>query len=194
VYLIIHGDDKMEQKLTIIEDQGKYVMCKCECGTIKKFFKSNVKSGHTKSCGCYNSQCSSERAKNSSMILYHKRIDTGSKLIINDFWAPFLKRSKERGLEVSITPMDLEQLFLKQQGKCAFTGIPIKLPLNSIERRKSIQTASLDRIDNNKPYTKDNIQWVHKVTNIMRRSLSIAEFKHWCKLVAEYEPKVNHDQ
>lgn len=29
-----------------------YVLCKCECGTIKKVLRYHLKTGHTKSCGC----------------------------------------------------------------------------------------------------------------------------------------------
>lgn len=171
--------------LEVIEQDGVVITCKCDCGKIKKFIKHNVtrKNNSTKSCGCYNKLVASQRIKQRNINDW-KLIDTGSKLIIYDWWANFIKRSKERNLIIDVTPIQLEELFLKQKGKCAFTGLSIELAINCHDRRNGIATASLDRIDNNKPYLSDNIQWVHKIINIMRRSLTIEDFIKWCKLVA----------
>lgn len=37
--------------------------CQCECGNTIVAHKQNLKNGHTKSCGCYNKDIASERAK-----------------------------------------------------------------------------------------------------------------------------------
>jgi len=102
----------------------------------------------------------------------------------------YLKRkAKERSLEFTVTAQELWDLFNKQNGKCALSGVDITLTtvINSqhnLDRAK--MTASLDRIDNSKSYTIDNVQWIHKVLNHMRRQYSIDEYVKWCKLVAEY--------
>lgn len=54
---------------------------------------------------------------------------------------------------------------MKQGEKCALTGWKIELA----KRTTDTQTASLDRIDSNKHYTVDNIQWVHKDVNRMKQ-------------------------
>ena len=46
-------------------------------------------------------------------------------------------------------------------------------------------TMSLDRIDNNKGYIEENVQWVHKDINMMKRIYSQDYFIYMCKLVAE---------
>jgi len=53
-------------RLTIIEDLGKVdyrrlVVVRCECGVIKTVSFNGLRMGHTKSCGCYNSDSASER-------------------------------------------------------------------------------------------------------------------------------------
>ncbi len=53
------------------------------------------------------------------------------------------------------------ELFLKQNKKCALSGLDIEL-YPDIKRRN---TASLDRIDNSKGYYRNNIQWLHKSVN-----------------------------
>lgn len=41
-------------RLTVIEElEGNKVLCKCECGNEVIADRGNVRSGHTKSCGCY---------------------------------------------------------------------------------------------------------------------------------------------
>ena len=53
-------------KLTIIQEEpspDKYrrVLCECECGKRKIIRLSDIRRGHTKSCGCYNSEVNSKR-------------------------------------------------------------------------------------------------------------------------------------
>ena len=45
-------------------------------------------------------------------------------------------------------------------------------------------TASIDRIDNNKDYTLENIQLVHKTVNMARGTLTVSEFIDMCKAVS----------
>ncbi len=49
------------------------------------------------------------------------------------------------------------------------------------------RTASLDRIDSSKGYTKDNIQWVHKHVNLMKHKFDQKYFVDICKLIANHE-------
>ena len=78
----------------------------------------------------------------------------------------------------------LGELFLKQNKKCALTGIDIHFPETAKEHSKG--TASLDRIDSSKPYNADNVQWVHKTVGMMKLAFTQTEFIEWCKLIARY--------
>jgi hypothetical protein len=49
-----------------IEPSGRKVrmfMCQCDCGNQKKFRLNDIRSGNTKSCGCYNSELTINRNK-----------------------------------------------------------------------------------------------------------------------------------
>lgn len=46
-------------------------------------------------------------------------------------------------------------------------------------------TASLDRKNNNKGYTKDNIQWIHRNVNIIKHSCSQEYFVNICRRVVD---------
>lgn len=78
-------------------------------------------------------------------------------------------------------------LFKRQKGLCAISGVAIKLPFSSRLRGAEKQTASLDRIDSALPYELDNVQWVHKVVNIMKHVQSQETFVQWCNTISAYQ-------
>lgn len=76
---------------------------------------------------------------------------------------------------------DLWNLFEKQERKCAMTGLGLTLRGYG----KPPGTASVDRIDSSKGYTKDNIQWVHKDVNKMKMDFTKEYFIEVCRLITE---------
>lgn len=49
-----------------IKNAGTHWICKCDCGSIKSVAGYQLKSGHTKSCGCYQSEITSQRNRDTS--------------------------------------------------------------------------------------------------------------------------------
>lgn len=105
------------------------------------------------------------------------------------------QRNKKRNsnLIFDVSKQFLWDLFLKQDRKCALSGLPLSLLTytkwsktgKSRHHDTSIISASLDRIDSNDHYTEDNVQWIHKTINIMKNSLSDNDFVWMCKKIAE---------
>ena len=91
--------------------------------------------------------------------------------------------AKKRGYIFDITIEQLWQLFLKQEGKCALSGLPIRF--HKPGEKYTAQTASVDRIDSDLGYTIDNVKWVHKQINRMKMDLSDQDFIYFCKKVAK---------
>jgi hypothetical protein len=92
------------------------------------------------------------------------------------------KNAKSRGHNCNISIKDAWKQFVKQNGKCALTNIELKFDSASSIRDGN---ASLDRINSSRGYTKNNIQWVLKHINMMKRNLPEHEFIHYCKLVVD---------
>lgn len=91
------------------------------------------------------------------------------------------KRSKElaaRGLPTTVTLDEAFALFAHQGERCAYTGFQLTFHPE--------KTASLDRINSDKGYTLDNIQWVHKIVNIAKNSQSHEEFIAMCYAVVSH--------
>lgn len=72
----------------------------------------------------------------------------------------------------------VEQLWDKQEGKCALSGV--FLTWQAGEGRQDFNV-SIDRKDPNKGYIIGNIQLVAQRVNIMKHTLGDSEFYWWCK-------------
>jgi hypothetical protein len=98
---------------------------------------------------------------------------------------------RSKNIEFNVTIEYLWGLFLKQNRKCAYTGVEICFGTLAQVRNKENreQIASLDRIDSDKGYVEGNVQWVHKKLNLMKQDLKEEDFIGWCKKVAFHAAK-----
>lgn len=147
----------------------------CDCGKILVVRATSLIQGATGSCGCTKGR--------------------GHYTGVGDVSGHHLNRIKrgaiKRGLKFKITALEVWNLFLKQNQKCALSGQEINL-VRCFKRRnkkRKVQTASLDRIDSSKGYTIDNVQWVHKHVNKCKQTFTNKEFILICSLVANYKGK-----
>ena len=92
-----------------------------------------------------------------------------------------LSNAKQRN-HVDISIEFLLNLFDKQQGRCALSGEYMSIA--STDTRTQSSHVSLDRIDNAKGYTVDNVQLVTAKANYMRGKASISDFKSMCEKVS----------
>lgn len=150
--------------------------CVCDCGKIIPVKCYSLITNNTKSCGC------TARKRGADHACFR-----GYKEISAVYWGTVTSGSKKRSrvMKFEVTIQDVWDLFIKQNRKCALTGVPIFFHYDKKTKIK-LQTASLDRIDSKKDYTLDNIQWVHKTVNRIKWALDQNEFIKFCKLVANY--------
>lgn len=91
--------------------------------------------------------------------------------------------AERRGIIFDISIEDMEKQYKKQNGLCAISNIELTMPIARTMFKQC--TASLDRIDSNKGYIVNNIQWVHKKVQQMKWNISQNEFIEWCKIIAK---------
>jgi hypothetical protein len=162
-------------KLTVLEEgkstrAGKYWVCICECGKTLEVTSSCLNPGNKrviKTCGC-------ER---------YLSMTTGTKNISGTYFNKIEGEASRRGKDFSITIDYLQKLWEKQDGKCYLSGVPI---FTVTGKRYHRQTASLDRIDSSIGYVEGNVQWVHKLVNIMKHTMSDLDFIDWCETIVNY--------
>lgn len=126
-----------------------------------------------------------KRTFRSQKILESWKNKAGHHTISMRYWFSVTSQAKKRQIDIDISVDDAYNKFVDQNGKCAISGMDIYF--KTLGQKATEQTASLDRIDSSKGYTKDNIQWVHKYINIMKWDLSQKEFIEWCTLVCNYQ-------
>ena len=142
--------------------------CLCFCSTEFIAKSGDLKKNRIKSCGCL-------RSANFE----------GYEGISGNLFGRYKRGAAVRNIPFKITPKDMWERFLKQNNKCAISGVIIVLPT---DYHRLNYTASLDRIDSTKGYTLDNIQWVHKIINFMKGNLPELQFISWCRAVVNNYP------
>lgn len=99
--------------------------------------------------------------------------------------------ARDKDIRFEITFEYASELFEKQNGQCALTGICLKIPRNLKEYLERYGTASIDRIIPGQKqtlgYIEGNIRWVHKDVNFMRNNLSDKAFREICYAVYHYQ-------
>jgi len=148
--------------------------CKCDCGMETTSTIRNLKSGAKKTCG--QAQC---RYHHDLSVKNGRTTTTGHKEISGSRWASWRIGAEKRKLDFKVSVQYAWKLFLKQDKKCALSGLPITF-------EKGNQSASLDRIDSSKGYTPSNIQWVHKNINRMKWDMDETDFIKCCNVVSNY--------
>lgn len=153
---------KREDKITLLEYQ-------CECGKIGMTNYTTLK--QIISCGC---------TINATYL--------GCNQVSGTYLSSLRYGARSRNLVFELSAEDVWGVYLKQDKKCALTGEEVVFN-RRYYKDYSTQTASVDRIDPSKGYTKDNIQIVHKDINMIKNNYSQEEFIDICLKVANYYKK-----
>lgn len=95
-----------------------------------------------------------------------------------------LKHTRKKTHPWTLDPEDLLRLWELQKGRCAVSGIALTHHLDGTGTKDF--NASIDRINNDKGYSSDNVRLVAYRINIMRHTLSTDMFWWWIKTVHDY--------
>jgi hypothetical protein len=153
-------------KLTVLNKVGSSKnrktlwLCLCDCGNYRETEGSVLTCGMLKSCA----KCG-----------YFGEI-------INALIQKIKWKSKGRKINFNITSQYCWELFLKQNRKCALSGIELTLPTKADKINEG--SASLDRINPSLGYEEGNVQWVHKTINRSKSTFTDEEFISLCHDVA----------
>lgn len=85
-----------------------------------------------------------------------------------------------------ITVEYLYQLYKKQDGKCAISGVNMTWHKGSGKTHYNI---SIDRKNPDLDYVPTNVQLVCVITNIMKHTLNDVDFYWWCKTIVDNKEK-----
>ena len=160
--------DRLVGKWTVLADLGynsskrRMWRCRCSCGDEYTVQKDNIMAGKSKGC----QKCHNRGNSNPAW--------SGYKDIPGHVFGVMKRGAQLRHLECQISMIDLQEKWEQQRGLCALSGLPISIKVD----------ASIDRIDSQKGYTRDNIQWVHNDVNLMKNHFDQTYFIEMCRRIA----------
>lgn len=154
------GEEKEEQGFYFREDRGTYYSCCKICH-----------SGSTKESK-FNSNWWTDRFEEEELKLFSK---------LKNLCTKAKTRSKEFDLDVNWEY--LLDIWVEQNGRCAYSGMPLSLEANHPH------TISLDRTDSSKGYIKGNLKLLSWSVNKMKQDLGEELFLSLCFNITEENKK-----
>jgi len=143
-----------------------WFVCRCSCGGVTKKIGQTLLKNQTNHCGC--------RRRLSWKGVGH---------LSGTVYCRIASSAKKRKIPFEISIEQLWGVLERQQFRCALSGLPIELDKDSDFLKT---TASVDRIDSNKGYTVENVQWVHKDVNLMKNALPQGRFLDLCVAISRH--------
>ena len=140
-------------------------LCKCECGIEKIVNGYHLRQGHTKSCGCL----SKENIGNLNRL----PLGLGN---MRASIRQYKKNAEIRGIEYKLTEEQFKEITQKD---CYYCGAKPNNISKAKGRFGSYKYNGIDRIDNNKGYTINNVVPCCKICNQAKGNLTLQEFKNW---------------
>jgi hypothetical protein len=158
--------------LSFVEYRSKnqYFMFKCDCGHEKIIASSAVKSGDTKSCGCYRKQ----HVLAVAQLLPGRDGNAALRLLFKNYKS----RARQRGIEFSLTISEFERLIASN---CDYCGSPPAKP----NRKKYCDYLSngIDRVDSALGYIAVNVVPACRTCNTAKSTMTTSEFENWVSRV-----------
>ena len=134
--------------------------CRCDCGNLWRTTGYSLTSGNTKSCGCYH--------KIRTRQLFTTPIED---LTISRVLCDYRKSARVKGNTFDLSKEHIAKLINQE---CYYCGTP---PGNKLKQHNRMITyQGIDRKDNTKGYTPDNVVPCCIVCNKMKKALSHDEF------------------
>lgn len=165
---------------------------RCVCGKVQPVRMDDLRGRKSKMCY----ECSQKR-KDSILVRKKAQIKrdfnnpphAGRLGYWNDLLSDIPRRyakelfqaAKSRGIQFDLKSSDINDLWLKQNRRCALSGIELKF-----KDPDEYIAASIDRIDSSKGYTPDNIQIVSRKINKMKVDIPQERFFEMIKSILEH--------
>lgn len=165
----------LDETVVVIKEAS--ILCRCtECNITEKYVPVlqliNGVSKRCSVCGYSRKQSENPAWKGYNEIPY-------------SWFSKYFERKNKKRIG-TITIEDVYNIWIKQDKKCALSGIDI-----SFEKNENGISASIDRIDSKKEYEIDNVQLVHKDVNLMKNRFNQNYFIEICEKIINEKNKTN---
>lgn len=178
IYHTACKDCELQMKMNKEWKDGKLLCHKCgqykdpECFN-KKSDEDNIRMGKDTRCN----EC-----KRKQQYECDRKASPQEKLrkTLQHRWLGAKDRAQKKGIPFSITKEDLKNLWDKQKGKCALSGLPMTYELR---QGRIYSNVSIDQIEHSKGYTPDNIQLVCMAVNQLKSDFDMQTIYKICEAI-----------
>lgn len=182
VKLSEYNSNKAKKHWEVIIASGKNICSKCKEEKLLKNFRplpasELIKRGYM----CYTSHCNECDAKRGKAYKLSKFSSLEGR--VSFILSSISRRCKDKKMKTDLDFDFLIDLYRKQNGKCYYSGVSMDFYINSLT------LMSVDRLDSNIGYLKDNVVMCCWVINNMKQDLSVSDFIDWCKKVINFKDK-----
>jgi len=150
---------KMVSAIPTSKNNPPKYLCKCDCGVEKIISWNCIQKGTTRSCGC------------SRKFAHSKEKGLGN---FNKLYNSYKNNSKRRNLNFELDVEEFRELTKKN---CFYCNIEPSTRYNSKNMNGEYIYNGIDRINNDIGYTLENCVPCCGICNLMKRNLSLEEFK-----------------
>lgn len=164
--------------------------CSSPFSVLQKEYNRQIKNGRASDHFFCSISCSTSWA-NSNIKWSDERRRAMSKSLIGNNIAKkgdftwYLSQVRSRHPDHDLDEEFLRHIWDTQEGRCAASNVPLKIRRNSNSQRMTPDTASLDRKDSNRGYTRDNVQFLAYTLNLGKNSFSDEELSEFINLMKQ---------
>lgn len=163
-------------KLLVIEEIGvlsarrRLWGCLCDCGNKRAATQCCLKDGSIKSCGCL-------MVENVLSLPKHNKLPNGE-AAFNCLFTSYINNAQSRGYSFELSREDFRTLM---ESPCYYCGSlrENKITGEASQFNGSYAYTGIDRVDNHRGYTKDNVRPCCKVCNKAKHANSEEDFRKW---------------
>lgn len=171
--------------------RGTRWACICDCGVAKTVVAQRLLSGHTNSCGCLSREVHANRCRNVLPEVNQKGKGEALRGVV---LSGYRHNAHRKGYDWLLTD---EQAFIIFQTDCWYCGSPPRRMKDRNGKQHyngSYRYNGIDRVNNAKGYTADNVVPCCTSCNMAKRSMTSDEFIAWAlRLAAHQRLKQSND-
>lgn len=149
--------------------QGARWLCRCDCGNEVTATAADLVRGHTRSCGCLKSKPRNGHKPGEAEFKYIFRM--------------YQDNARNRGVSWEVAEDEFRHLATQD---CHYCGAPPQTAVNRSRYGGVWVYNGLDRVDNARGYTLDNVVPCCKRCNHAKKDMSLDEFMAWIARLTEY--------
>lgn len=162
--LTIVGFDK---RVKTPGSQFAFWFCKCECGNTISVKRGSLTSGNTRSCGCLANELTAQRNR--------KHLSDSQCTAVYFLYKKYRQSAKRRGYDFNI---DIDEFSLITKENCIYCGCEPSTVVKSNWGDEYVHNG-IDRLDNSRGYTSDNIAPCCSVCNRAKNKMNYDDFMNW---------------